>query len=131
MSDNGYEVGFGKPPKESRFKKGQSGNPKGRPKGSRNFATDVKDVLASQVAVKEGERKTMVSTQKAALKRLKEKALNGDARALDRLLALAQTHMTDSELGSNAQPMTVTDREILARYVERQRAQSTEEEDHA
>jgi hypothetical protein len=34
-----YNVGYGKPPVQTRFRKGQSGNPKGRGKGSRNFAT--------------------------------------------------------------------------------------------
>ena len=32
----GYEVGYGKPPKDTRFKPGQSGNPSGRPKGATN-----------------------------------------------------------------------------------------------
>ncbi|MCY3732928.1 MAG: DUF5681 domain-containing protein, partial [Chloroflexi bacterium] len=46
-----YDVGFGKPPKHSRFKKGKSGNPKGRPKGSRNFSMVVKETLEEPVRV--------------------------------------------------------------------------------
>jgi hypothetical protein len=46
-----YEVGYGRPPVHRRFAPGQCGNPKGRPKGVRNFATDVKDVLKAQVKV--------------------------------------------------------------------------------
>ena len=40
-----HDAGYGKPPRHSRFKKGQSGNPKGRPRGSRNFSTDLKATL--------------------------------------------------------------------------------------
>ena len=37
--DEAYAVGWGKPPRHTRFKKGQSGNPKGRPPGSKNMNT--------------------------------------------------------------------------------------------
>lgn len=87
-----YEVGYGKPPRHTRFKPGRSGNPKGRPKGHRNFKTDLVETLKTGVKLTEkGKRKT-VSTQRAALLRLREKALGGDARALDRLISLAQAY---------------------------------------
>jgi hypothetical protein len=86
-----YDVGYGRPPVHSRFKPGQSGNSKGRPKGVRNFKTDVQTTLKASVRVTRGGKPRNVSTQEAALLRLREKALGGDARALDRLLALAQT----------------------------------------
>ena len=89
MSDK-YKFGYGKPPKHSRFKEGQSGNPKGRPKGSRNFKTDVKEMLGAPVRLREKGHGMTVPTQKAALLRLREKALRGDARALERLLELAR-----------------------------------------
>ena len=85
MSED-YEIGYGKPPTHTQFRQGQSGNPKGRPKGSSNFSTDVKAALQTPVRVNSGGRPRTVSTQEAALMRLREKALKGDARALDRLL---------------------------------------------
>ena len=87
-----YEVGYGKPPEQSRFKPGQSGNPKGRPKGVRNFKTDVQTTLKAPVKVIRGGKPRNVSTQEASLLRLREKALGGDARALDRLLGFAQAY---------------------------------------
>lgn len=95
MSDDGdddYEVGYGKPPKHTRFKQGQSGNPKGRPKGTHNFETDVKATLSAPVRITRDGKPRKVSTQEAALLRLRERALSGDARALDRLLTLAQAY---------------------------------------
>ena len=88
-------VGYGKPPTHSRFRKGKSGNPKGRKKGDRNFDTDLAEVLATGMTITENGRKKKVSAQKAALLRLREKALLGDGRALDRMLALAQQRSED------------------------------------
>ncbi len=119
MSNDDYEVGYGKPPKHTRFRKNRSGNPKGRPKGSNNFRTDVKCALKAPVRLtKDGSPRT-VSTQEAALLRLREKALNGDARALDRLLALAQVYNDEQLMRDASQQITADDTEILKAYNER------------
>jgi len=95
-----YEVGRGKPPLHTRFKPGESGNPKGRPKGVRNFKTDVQATLKTPVKVTRDGKRRKLSTQEAALLRLREKALSGDARALDRLLSLAQTHNNEEPVAA-------------------------------
>lgn len=46
-----YTVGYGRPPEATRFKAGQSGNPKGRPKGSHNFQTLLDDEMQARVPV--------------------------------------------------------------------------------
>jgi len=81
-----YDIGRGKPPPQHRFKPGQSGNPRGRPKGARGFKTELKDALNAPVQVTEGGSITKMSTQSAAIKRLVERALKGDPRALEKLL---------------------------------------------
>ena len=86
----GYEIGYRKPPKHSRFRPGQSGNPAERRKGVRNLMTEVKRTLRVPVKVKESGRARKISTQEGALMLVREKALQGDARALDRLLELAR-----------------------------------------
>jgi hypothetical protein len=96
--EDNYDVGYGKPPEHSRFKPGQSGNPKGRPKGTRNFSIDVKATLRSRVQVTRDGKPTRVSTQEAALLRLREKALKGDARALDALLDLARIYNDEEQV---------------------------------
>jgi hypothetical protein len=87
-----YEVGYRQPPLNTRFKLGKSGNPNGRPKGTLNFKTDVKEVLKAPVKVTSDGRSKNISTQRAALLRLREKALSGDARALDKVIQLSQIY---------------------------------------
>jgi hypothetical protein len=110
----GYEVGYGKPPIHSQFRPGQSGNPAGRRKGVRNLMTDVKRTLATPVKVKEGGRTRKKSTQESALMVLREKALRGDPRAIDRLIELALRFNNDAAEIETALP--ADDQAILAAY---------------
>jgi hypothetical protein len=82
------EVGYRKPPEATRFKPGKSGNPKGRPKGSLNLATDLSTELGEQITVREGGRQHRISKQRALIKSLMAKALQGDVRATTAVLAL-------------------------------------------
>ncbi len=118
MSNDDYEVGYGKPPKHTQFKESQSGNPKGRPKGSNNFRTDVKHTLKEPVRLNNGGKRKTVSTQEAALLRLREKALSGDARALDRIIELARIY-NDQEIAEAVTKLDQADAEILEAYNER------------
>ena len=82
----GYEVGYAKPPQYTRFRKGQSGNPKGRPKGLQSFARLARQAFNEKIAIKEnGERRTITKLQ-AALKQLANKAASGDAAAIREVL---------------------------------------------
>ena len=109
-----YDVGYGKPPEHSRSKPGQSGNSKGRPKGVRNFKTDVQTTLKAPVKVTREGKQRRLSTQEAALLRLREKALSGDARALDRLLGLAQAY--NNEELTTAAGLSAGDATLLEIY---------------
>jgi hypothetical protein len=88
-SDQGRKVGYKLPPIHSRFQNGPSGNPRGRLKGVRNLAADIKRSLEIPVTLNDKGRGKRVSTQEALVPRLREKALKGDNRALETLLGLA------------------------------------------
>ena len=80
--DAEYEVGYGKPPKRSRFKPGQSGNPKGRPPGAKGFEAMLKRELDRKIAVTLNGRSTEISRADAMMKRVVERALKGDLQAI-------------------------------------------------
>jgi hypothetical protein len=90
-----YKVGYGKPPKSGQFKHGKSGNPKGRPKGSLKLATDLAAELNEQITVREDGKPRRVSKQRALIKSLMAKALQGDIRANSAVLSLYARVISD------------------------------------
>jgi hypothetical protein len=109
-------VGYGKPPKSGQFKKGQSGNPKGRPKGSLDYKTHVKEMLSTQVTITEGGKRKRVSSLQATLMRLNEKSLKGDMRAIEKVLSLAVDMAAELEAQRQGRSMSATDTEIFDRF---------------
>ncbi len=85
-----YEVGYRKPPTRTRFKKGQSGNPNGRPKGTLNIATVLSRTLREEVVINENGNRKTVTKLEAAVKQLVNKAASGDLKAFQQLNGLVQ-----------------------------------------
>jgi hypothetical protein len=83
-----YEVGYAKPPVRSRFAKGISGNPSGRPRRRRVIGKSIKEILAELVTVREGNRTYRMSKYEAINTRLVNEALKGEPKALFKIIAL-------------------------------------------
>lgn len=87
MSDD-YDIGYGKPPKDTQFKKGQSGNPNGRPKTCKNVLTDIHEELDELVRVTEGGKTVLMTKQRALVKATIAKASQGHTPSVKLLLEL-------------------------------------------
>jgi hypothetical protein len=98
------EVGYGKPPKQSRFRTGKSGNLKGRPRGSRNFATLVEEALAEPVMISENGRRRKASKLEVIVKQLVNKAAQGDHRSIQLLMAFTERQQLT---GKDGKPITI------------------------
>jgi hypothetical protein len=96
MSAPKYEVGFGKPPKGSRFRSGQSGNPGGRPKRLPSFRDVLQTRLADRVPVVDGDMKLMVTKQEALAIKLIDCALAGNQKAISAIIATCDTGQRDA-----------------------------------
>jgi hypothetical protein len=118
-----YEIGYRRPPVSGQFKKGASGNPKGRPKGSSNFLTLLDKELSQKVVVTENGRKKTLTRLQAMVKRMVAGALQGDQK---QLLALVEIlRRTGSFEPEHVDDLLPGDYEaILDAYVETRRGSS-------
>jgi len=116
-------VGYGRPPLHSRFKPGTSGNPRGRPRGSKSVKTHVNQLLHERVVVSRNGKKQMVTTLKALLMLLTDDAFAGDARARELLIRLAQTY--DGEEPAVAAGLSAEDQDVLDVFIARVRSGAT------
>lgn len=107
-------VGYKRPPKESRWKKGQSGNPKGRPPGHRNLAAALSAILNEDTsATVDGEERRMTRLE-AVTRRLVDEAAAGDPRLIKELFAEIHKNESKAEREASAQPLEEMDREVMA-----------------
>jgi len=121
-----YEIGRGKPPRHAGFQKGRSGNPKGRPKGSKNLATLLNQALDEKVYVTEDGRRRRITKRELVVKQLVNKSAAADLRAIKQLTDIVD----DVERRTGASPappepseLTATDREVVELFVARLRRQ--------
>ena len=79
------QTGYGNPPMHTRFTKGRSGNPKGRPKGSQNLATILAKAGRQRVKVTENGRTRYITKFEASMLQLMNQAVSGDLKAIHEL----------------------------------------------
>ncbi len=107
------EVGYCKPPVKNRFAKGQSGNPKGRPRGSKNLATIVRQVLSARVSVRENGRVRTITAREGLIAQLVREGLRGNLRALELMFKVPLLQKELADLGKS-KSMTLDDWEQIA-----------------
>jgi hypothetical protein len=97
-----YKVGYKKPPLHSRFQKGQSGNPRGRPRGSKNFSTLLTEALNEPVIVTEDGRRRKISKRELGFTQLANKFAMAEAQATK----ILRSSPRYAKAGSGASPST-------------------------
>jgi hypothetical protein len=99
-----YEVGYGKPPKHTRFQKGCSGNPRGRPRGSKGWTKLLREAVLAKVEVRENGRPPprKITKLEVAVTQLVNKAAAGDLRALAFLLSNPAVYQALEQISAKA-----------------------------
>ena len=113
MSDDGdYEVGYGKPPKHAQWPKGKSGNPKGRPKGSRGLRADLDRELETKLTITIKGEEVTGRAQQLMLHMLSRRAAHGDVRAMRILLDLVLQIFGAGDRGGKRDELSAEDQAI-------------------
>ena len=120
-----YEVGYGKPPRHTRFKKGEaSANPRGRPR--KNLAASLIEGLNKRVVVTENGRRRKIAVREAITSQLINKSATADLRAIKMLLDLIKDAENQAGAATAPEPaprFTAADEEVVEQLIERLRHQ--------
>jgi hypothetical protein len=114
-------VGYGRPPKATQFKKGQSGNPRGRPKGSRPVGAVLQEILGQRIAVTENGRTRRLPALEVMLRRLANDAMRSEPVALKLMLSLFDRYGESPEAGIRIDEVLAEDKAILANFLKETR----------
>jgi hypothetical protein len=111
------QVGYGRAPREHQFKPGHSGNPTGRPKGSRPAGALLQDILQQKVAVTESGKTRRIPVLEVIFRRLANDAMRSDPRAIKLLLSLVDRYAESAETTLKFREILAEDQAILAQYL--------------
>jgi Family of unknown function (DUF5681) len=109
-----YEVGYGRPPRAHQFKPGESGNPKGRPKGAKSEASIWQTRLNEKIEVREGGRVRRITVREAIVLRCIDDALKGNIKTAN--FVLGRSAAAEAGEVQELDEMSKDDREVLKAY---------------
>jgi hypothetical protein len=110
-------VGYGRPPKATQFRKGESGNPKGRPKGSRTVGAVLQDILQQRIAVTENGKTRRLRALEVMLRRLANDAMRSEPVAVKLILSLYDRYGESPEAGIRLDEVLAEDQALLANFL--------------
>ena len=116
-----YEVGYGKPPLHTRFQKGKSGNPKGRPRGKKNMSTLLSTALNASIVVVANGRRKRITKREAIVTQLVNKSAAADLKATQIVLAMLRELESENDGSADPAVFTEADHEIIRRIQARLR----------
>jgi hypothetical protein len=122
--EHDYEVGYGKPPRHTRFEPGRSGNPRGRPRGAKNMKTLLSKALNELVIVTEDGGRRKVSKREAIVTQLVNRSAKADYKAIQILLGMLRDVEGDTDLRPSDPTFTEADQQIIQRIQKRLRGEN-------
>jgi Family of unknown function (DUF5681) len=125
---DGYEVGYAKPPESRQFRKGASGNPKGRPKGAKSMSSILAKVGRERVKMTVNGRPRITTKQEAFVLQLVTRAANGDLKAGRDLMMALRFFPEPEELPESTALLTERDEAVLQSICERMRLSDAQPE---
>ena len=111
-----YEVGWGRAPKKTQFKPGQSGNPNGRPRIMRKQSTYLREVLEEKIQIEERGRMRTITMGQAIIRRSLSLALKGNTKALQFWIEKDEQFSEQASV-AKIDTANMSDEEILNTYV--------------
>jgi hypothetical protein len=115
-----YEIGYGKPPIHTRFQRGQSGNPRGKPAGAKTLKTLVSEALNQLVVINEDGRQRKVTKREAIATKLVDRSASADFRAIKILLdVLRDIEGRGEETSAETSSFSAADEKVMAQLRER------------
>jgi hypothetical protein len=119
--DGDDAVGYGRPPRRTRFGPGRSGNPKGRPKGSRGVDKMLRDALFRRVRILEDGKVRWLTVQEVIIQRVVNDAARMNPNALKILLSLISRYEGTTETSVDMKALSAEDQAILTGYMAEQK----------
>jgi hypothetical protein len=112
-------VGYRRPPKGTQFKKGKSGNPRGRPKGSRNVGAVLRDVIDQKIQITENGKIRNLPALEVMLRRAFNDAMRSGPGAQKFFFSLIDRYadLNETPDAPDIDEVLAEDRDILARYL--------------
>ena len=125
--DDPNRVGYGKPPRKHRFKPGQSGNPRGRPKGAKGLKAELRAELDEFVTITVEGKRRRIRKRRLIIKSLAAQAAKGNVAAADKLLALVIQAEGFEDQRPAVPPLSETDLLILGQFLGEPTAETDQE----
>jgi hypothetical protein len=125
-----YDVGYKKPPKNTQFKKGQSGNKNGRPKGSKNLSTIFNSALNVSVRLNKQGKQLKVKKNELMITSLVNQGASGNLKAIEMILQYYRKLQGANDTSAPMLLLKPTDEKVQAAFLDRMRESIRSEIEH-